>query len=213
MSKRKGVSAEEKKNRLLDLFYDKKDVFNYKELEKAAFSEKGINSQSLKDVLNALIGDNYVESSKIGTSVYYWAFPSEALKGRNKKMNELQASVEEDEKYFQDMRNSIAEAKKIREDTPHRRALQSEYELLTKEKESITKELVAYRDSDPDVIQAEKKDIEETIEGVNRWTDNVDSLQSWVKNKFGMSNADFSTQTGIPDEWEYLDVEQKKQDF
>lgn len=40
-SKKRGVSAEEKRSRMLDLFYEKKDFFLLKELERIAPKEKG----------------------------------------------------------------------------------------------------------------------------------------------------------------------------
>ena len=36
----------------------------------------GIVSQSVKDVVQSLVDDNLVNTDKIGTSVYFWAFPS-----------------------------------------------------------------------------------------------------------------------------------------
>lgn len=74
MSKRKGVSLDEKRQRMLQIFYEKKEFFNLKELEKIAPKEKGIVLQSVKDVLQALVDDGLVCSDKIGTSTYYWAF-------------------------------------------------------------------------------------------------------------------------------------------
>ena len=47
----------------------------FQELEKIAPKEKGIIVQSVKDVLQSLVDDNLVDTDKIGTSVYYWAFP------------------------------------------------------------------------------------------------------------------------------------------
>ena len=41
MSKKRGLSVEEKRKRMLDLFYEKKDFFLLKELEKIAPKEKG----------------------------------------------------------------------------------------------------------------------------------------------------------------------------
>ena len=40
--------------------------------------EKGITSMSVKDVLQSLVDDGMVDTDKIGTSVYFWAFPSKA---------------------------------------------------------------------------------------------------------------------------------------
>lgn len=78
MSK-KGVSAEEKKNRLLQLFYEKGECFQLKELEKIAPKEKGIIANSVKDVLQKLVDDDLVDTEKIGTSIYFWAFPRSVL--------------------------------------------------------------------------------------------------------------------------------------
>ena len=42
-SKRRGLSVEEKRTRLLELFFEKKDFFQLKELEKMGQKEKGIS--------------------------------------------------------------------------------------------------------------------------------------------------------------------------
>ena len=82
MSKKKGLSIDEKRKRMLDIFYDSKEVFLLKDLEKIAPKTKGIIVQSVKDVVQSLVDDNLVETDKIGTSVYFWAFPSKALTQR-----------------------------------------------------------------------------------------------------------------------------------
>ena len=53
-SKKRGLSLEEKRQRMLEIFYTKKEFFLLKELEKIAPKEKGITSQSVKDVLQSL---------------------------------------------------------------------------------------------------------------------------------------------------------------
>lgn len=74
MSK-KGLSLEEKKARMLQLFYEKKEFYQLKELEKLAPKEKGITANSVKDVVQALVDDGSVDTDKIGGSIYFWAFP------------------------------------------------------------------------------------------------------------------------------------------
>lgn len=34
---------------------------------------------SVKDVLQSLVDDNLVDTDKIGTSIYFWAYPSKAM--------------------------------------------------------------------------------------------------------------------------------------
>lgn len=38
-----------------------------------------IASMSVKEVLQSLVDDNLVDTDKIGTSIYFWAYPSKAL--------------------------------------------------------------------------------------------------------------------------------------
>lgn len=48
---------------------------------------------SVKDVLQSLVDDNMVDCERVGTSNYYWAFPSKALNARKYKLEELQKQV------------------------------------------------------------------------------------------------------------------------
>lgn len=50
-----------------------------KDLEKYLPKEKGIVSQTVKEILQSLVDDRLVNAEKIGTSKYYWSFPSTAL--------------------------------------------------------------------------------------------------------------------------------------
>ena len=45
MSRRKGLSLEEKRTKVLEIFYETKDFFMLKELEKIAPKQKGVISQ------------------------------------------------------------------------------------------------------------------------------------------------------------------------
>jgi hypothetical protein len=77
-SKRAGVSAAEKKTRMLALLHETQDFFVLKELEKLASNSKGIVPQSVKEVLQELKDDRLIECEKIGTSNYFWSFPATA---------------------------------------------------------------------------------------------------------------------------------------
>ncbi|RCN27795.1 hypothetical protein ANCCAN_26467, partial [Ancylostoma caninum] len=77
-ARKKGLSLEEKRAKMLELFYESKEFFQMKELEKIAPKKKGVISQSVKEVTQSLVDDGLVECEKIGTFVCYWAFPSKA---------------------------------------------------------------------------------------------------------------------------------------
>ena len=71
---KKGVSAQEKKDRMLAMFHRECEVFTAKEVNKAA-SKEGIVSGAIEGVLKELISDNLVHEAKISGSLFYWSFP------------------------------------------------------------------------------------------------------------------------------------------
>lgn len=50
-------------------------------------------SMSVKEILQSLVDDGMVDTDRIGTSNYFWAFPSKALHGRKRKLEELESQV------------------------------------------------------------------------------------------------------------------------
>ncbi|KAK2542842.1 Mnd1 [Columba livia] len=93
MSKKKGLSFEEKRVRMMEIFFETKDVFQLKDIEKIAPKEKGITSVSVKEILQSLVDDGMVDTDRIGTSNYFWAFPSKALHARKRKLEDLESQA------------------------------------------------------------------------------------------------------------------------
>ncbi|KAI8577662.1 hypothetical protein K450DRAFT_177470, partial [Umbelopsis ramanniana AG] len=73
----RGISADEKRRRLESLFHETKQFYQLKELEKIA-PKRQIVVQSVKDTLQSLVDDGLVNMEKIGSSNYFWSFPSAA---------------------------------------------------------------------------------------------------------------------------------------
>ena len=96
---------------MLDLFHEKKDFFQLKELEKIAPKEKGIVQGTVKDVIQSLVDDGLVDTDKIGTSVYFWAFPSKAINTKQRKLEELEQQNEALKKTRADVEAKLEKAK------------------------------------------------------------------------------------------------------
>jgi Fe2+ or Zn2+ uptake regulation protein len=90
--KKKGLSLEEKREIMLNICLESKDVFNLKDLEKLG-SKAGVVLQTVKDVVQSLTDDRMVEVDKIGSGNFYWAFPSKAFMGIKNRAEHLEASV------------------------------------------------------------------------------------------------------------------------
>ncbi|CAL1273293.1 unnamed protein product [Larinioides sclopetarius] len=205
MSKKKGLSVEEKRNRMLEIFYEKKDVYQLKDLEKICPKEKGIVVQSVKDVLQSLVDDGLVDSEKVGTSIYFWAFPSKAFNNRKRKSSDLNVKLDEARKKIKRLDTQLTEAKCGREDSVARDGVLAELNKYRKEVVDVKEKIEKYKDCDPQVLEDVKKQIEISKEAANRWTDNIFAIKSWCKNKFFIEESVLNKQFGIPEELDYIE--------
>ncbi|GLH09149.1 hypothetical protein R5R35_008187 [Gryllus longicercus] len=205
MSKRKGVSAEEKRIRMLQIFHEKQEFFQLKELEKIAPKEKGIIAQSVKDVVQSLVDEGLVDTDKIGTSVYYWAYPSKAQNTKKRKLDDTASSLEEKTKKLQKVKEDVKNNQALREDTPQRKKLLEDLARLKAEEAKLQQDIQVYKDNDPEVLEKMKTEIQVAKDAANRWTDNIFAVKSWCKNKFSMEESTLDKHFGIDPEMDYID--------
>eukprot|EP00833_Pecoramyces_ruminatium_P015561 jgi/Orpsp1_1/1189593/evm.model.d7180000073110.1 len=153
MSKRKGITFEEKRKRLCDLFHESKDFYQLKELERQAPKLKGVVSQSVKEVIDSLVADSLINCEKIGTSNYYWSFPGTSKIQKEEKIKQLKKEIKEQEKLQKELENKIEKASNERVPSENR---EHNLELLKKElekNEKLKTEIKKYEDCDPVVIE------------------------------------------------------------
>lgn len=158
MSKKRGVSAEEKRARLLELFYEKKEFFQLKDLEKLAPKEKGIVVGSVKETLLHLVDNGLVDTDKIGGSVYYWAFPSKAINIRKRKIAELEQEASEAKKKLKlasadEAANATAE--KSEEKAKLKKLLENITDLQI-DRDGLLNAVKKYRENDPKVVEMKR---------------------------------------------------------
>lgn len=205
MSKKKGLSLEEKRARMMEIFFESKDVFQLKDIEKIAPKSKGIAPMTVKEVLQSLVDDNMVDCERVGTSNYYWAFPSKALNARKHKLEELQKQVSDAKQRKLSVEKAVEKAKVGREDTKERSSLLKELQSLRNERTQLQAELEKYRECDPDVIEEIRKSNVVAKDAVSRWTDNVFAIKSWTKKKFSFDDSRIDKAFGIPEDFDYMD--------
>ncbi|XP_013406769.1 meiotic nuclear division protein 1 homolog [Lingula anatina] len=205
MSKKRGLSLEEKRTRMMEFFFEKKDCFQLKELEKQCQKEKGITSMSVKDVLTSLVDDALVDTDKIGTSVYFWAFPSKASQNRKRKLNDLGKNLEELKRKKSNLANAICKAKMGKEESADRTQVLADLSRAEDERDKLRLEVDKYKECDPEVLEAMKKEALIAKEAANRWTDNIFATKSWIKRKFAFEDSVIDKQFGIPEDFDYLE--------
>jgi Fe2+ or Zn2+ uptake regulation protein len=157
MSRKKGLSVDEKRSRMMEMLFEKKDFFQLKELEKMAQKEKGITSMSVKDVVQSLVDDSMIDTDRIGTSNYFWAFPSKALHTRKRKLSELTKQLEEAKKRKSHNENLQKDAKQGKDNTEKRQLVLKELQEVKDRKVNLVTELEKYKDLDPQTLEAKRK--------------------------------------------------------
>ena len=89
---------------------------------------------------------------------------------------------------MKELEKEVAVAENGREDTKEREEL---LERLKEEKDKRNKMLLRlkdFADNDPAVLEQMARETGEAVEAVNRWTDNIFSIQGWIKKKFSSVN-------------------------
>ena len=75
----------------------------------------------LQDVVQSLVDDNLVDSDKIGTSVYFWAFPSKALAQRQSQLSQLREKLDASKSKSAELNKALENASSGREDSEDRK--------------------------------------------------------------------------------------------
>ncbi|WWC58360.1 uncharacterized protein I303_100900 [Kwoniella dejecticola CBS 10117] len=197
MSKR-GLSLEEKKTKMLEIFHETAEFYSLKELEKIAPIV-----QSVKEVLDDIVSDGLVQMDKIGTGNYFWSLPSAAGATKQALLAKNQKELEGINAKIEEMQAAIEDAEKGREDTPERRKLISKLDGLNENSSSLKKELSAFGAADPIKYDRKSKAIKTCKDSAVRWTDNTLMLLTYISN-LGFDMEPLKASLGITDEWEDL---------
>jgi len=204
MSKRKGLSLEEKRERMLEIFTESSEFFNLKELEKIAPKRKGIVSQSVKEVVTSLVDDGMVNFDKCGNQGIYWCLPSEALQKKKNLLAKLEAAAAEQDASFEKLTAQETDLKVGREETDARTADIAAIGKLEAELAELRSALKRFESCGPAAKAALAGFAGTTRDAANRWTDNVYAMRSYLRDNFGITEEQFDG-FGIPAELDYVE--------
>jgi len=202
-NKRKPLSSDEKKKRVMEYFFETNDFYNLTELEKTLSKEKGIVQNSIKDILQSLVEDGMVDMDKVGGTNLYWAFPSKITKMKRQKLANLKKAVENETAKIEELENRIEKEKKLRVESDRRTEMLAQLEEAEKVEKETKHELEQYKEKDPEVINKRKRESEEFMKHAIRWTDNIFAIQQYCSSKFNLSSSEVMAQLGLPEDFDY----------
>jgi hypothetical protein len=182
MKKTKGLSFEEKRKRMSDIFKDDPSFFHLKDIEKLG-TKKGIIFQTIKDVLDSLVNDNLVETDKIGSSNFYWALPSKIYQVKKNGLDRNYEAIENINADNEALKNKIIEAKALRKETDERREKLDELEELMRKKQEYEKKLLEYKKNDPERYKNVLADTKQLVILNELWKDNIYCIDQWMRSK------------------------------
>ncbi|KAJ7770243.1 meiotic nuclear division protein 1 [Mycena maculata] len=198
----RGLSAEEKRVKLLEIFHESKDFYQLKELEKLGPKLKGIVSQSVKEVLQSLVDDGLVQGDKIGSSNFFWSFPSQRGAIIQGRLKQLKAARAEQKTLEAELRAQIAAEREARVDGPTRTEKLGKLAELKKAHVALLDELGAYGACDPAKVEETRRAVTLAKEAAVRWTDNYSMLLSHLTRQHGMDAGEIRRYLGVEEEYE-----------
>ncbi|CAH0520945.1 unnamed protein product [Peronospora belbahrii] len=201
---RKGVSLQEKRERILRIYHESKEVFNLKEVEKLG-SKAGVVLQTIKDVNQALVDDTLVDCDKIGSANYFWSFPSTLSQSRKRKLSELEQRRQAIEEKLIKVKQSINEQKALRPESEERVLKLHRLEEQNAKVQALRIKVQHLADNDPAILNELESKLRVAKEGCDRWTDNVYTLKSWVVKKRGVEGREVDKWLGIKDDFDYVE--------
>ncbi|XP_042492762.1 meiotic nuclear division protein 1 homolog [Macadamia integrifolia] len=207
MSKKRGLSLEDKREQILKIFYESQDFFLLRELEKLG-PKKGVISQSVKDVVQSLVDDDLVLKDKIGISVYFWSLPSCAGNQLRNVHRKLESDLEIGTKRLPELMDRRDGLKKGREESDERGQALDELKAIEVKYNELKDELGRYADNDPAALEAMSNAIEVAHAASNRWTDNIFTVRQWCSNNFPEAKEQLEhmyREVGIADDFDYLE--------
>ena len=186
----KGKSVADKRAIILGIFHEKKEPFLLKEIEKLA-SKKGVVLQSVQEILKTLTDDDLVKTDKIGTTNWFWSFPSEHATKLEQKKNQCNAELKALEKQLKKIEEDIENEKTTNKENhasssaQDRKNAEMALQAAKDENAKLLKELAKLEESNPELQEQVAKGVDAMRGAADRWTDNLFLVKSWVDKKMG----------------------------
>jgi len=197
----KGLSAEDKRKTVLQLLRSSKRPYTLKDLEKLA-AKAGVVQNTVKDVVQGLEQDGLVDMDKIGSTNWFWSFPSKDAAARRTKLRQTQERVTSLEAEIAQLKERRDELERDRPQNEERRRALAELAALQAQRKDLDARLELARANDPETVRKMQRAVEEAKRAAERWTDNTFALMDWLKKSHGMPKQDILRQLDVTDDFE-----------
>lgn len=200
--KRKGMSADDKRMTILSIYHDKKDPLNLKEIENFA-AKSGVVQQTVKEHNQSLVDDGIVLSDKIGSSNFFWSFPSKTSRDRLLQKESILCKIDNQHKTITTLKEKIQEARCLRIGVDRKLKMQTLTNLIHNDKQ-LTEALENEKVNDPEEIKRVQCQVAVCKSAADRWTDNIWALKGYLTKKKGMAGKEVDRMLFIDGSFDYF---------
>ncbi|CDO75687.1 hypothetical protein BN946_scf184941.g40 [Trametes cinnabarina] len=166
---------------------------------------KGIVSQSVKEVLQSVVDDGLVQMDKIGSSNFFWSFPSQRGAMMQNRLTTVQETQKTLRSQLDELRAAVEVERAARPESDQRLQDLDKLAELKKEHAKLESELAAYGACDPAKVEEKRRAVVLAREAALRWTDNYVMLLSYFTRQNGIEAADVRTYLGVDEEYEDIE--------
>lgn len=201
----KRVSPEEKIAKIVAFFRSKPEFYTIKELGKLIPKVCGISSMQVDEYLNAAIDENLITKEKMGSINVYWSFEKQDQHYCACENEKLSLAIQnyESEKGIREER--LRDLEVGQEDTEERRQLLKKYLVLKKEMTEIEDKLRMKEVCSIEQYKQNQGRISDDMEQINKITDDIFTLQSYISKRYGMDRKELGKKLGIPEDFDYVE--------
>jgi len=188
--------------KLKGILHDTKQPYTLKQMEKLG-SKAGVTTMSIKGVLEEMVSDGVIEMDKIGSTNWYWSFPSKEIARLQAKAQNLEENIDGTKRSVADLEEKVQELFKERVASDERtRKLKELAEIKAKISDQETK-MKELSQNDPAKKQQLVQELEECKNAANRWTDNTWVMMDYLKKKHGICKKQLYQMFQITDDFDY----------
>ncbi|KAH8920407.1 hypothetical protein BT69DRAFT_1245424 [Atractiella rhizophila] len=135
---------------------------------------------TIKEILQSLVDDGLVFSEKIGTSNYFWSYPSAAAISVKNALEASRKEVVDVGKSREAVRKELSEMLKVKEEGEERTMLLEAWKSKNLEERRLKLELDKFTETTPEDYGSREKLLSEVKGAAERWTEYTDCIFSWL---------------------------------
>lgn len=202
---KKGISNEEKLQRIARFFSSKPEVYVTKELEKKVSKACGVSPMIVDDLVKQAVDENMIRSEKLGNINVYWLFAKETEHFYACEIEKVQMAIQGYLAEAERKREHLERLSQTMEKTEGREELVQRYAELDGRAKQIERNKMLAQNYSAVEFEQMASQIEQIKTQINGVTDDIFSLKGYVCNKLGLDKKDFDRSFGLGDGIDYVE--------